>query len=412
MSSEEKAWTVIDLFSGCGGMSYGFAHRPSFRMIAAVDAEQAKPCEGFGKLDCNLNYESNIGTKPTEADIGALDPKEFLSDIAPRVSPPLRRGDLTVLLCCPPCTDFSRAKPVNHLVDLPKNTLVQKSADFVEAFFPEFVLMENARELIQGNHAHHYLAFKHRLESMGYVVEGDVHLLTKYGLPQIRERALVIASRVGPVKTLDDMWKGLRLSAEATSVRHAIGHLSTTSLKAGEVGANDPMHRSPGFASELSRNRMDAVPADGGSWSDLAKHPQAEKLLTESMKKKIAEGKLGSHPDVYGRLAWNQPCVTIKRECAHVGNGRYAHPEQARLLTVREMSILQGFPENFIFASGSLANNYRHIGDAVPPMISYQLSALVTWMKTGIKPPPAEWVLPGTSLKTADIVEVPEFELE
>ncbi|MBY0523370.1 MAG: DNA cytosine methyltransferase [Gemmataceae bacterium] len=67
------------------------------------------------------------------------------------------------------------------------------------------------------------------------------------------------------------------------------------------------------------------------------------------------------------------------------------------------MALLQGFPNNFIFASDSQANRYRHIGDAVPPLISYQLSALVTWMKTGKRPQPEMWVLQDTSLRSKDI---------
>ena len=121
------------------------------------------------------------------------------------------------------------------------------------------------------------------------------------------------------------------------------------------------------------------------------------------MKSRIAKRDFGSHPDVYGRLAWDRPSVTIKRECAHVGNGRYSHPEQARLLTVREMAQLQGFPKDFVFISHSIANRYRHIGDAVPPLISYQLSALVAWMKTGIRPTPSDWILPNTSMSIDDI---------
>ena len=98
-------------------------------------------------------------------------------------------------------------------------------------------------------------------------------------------------------------------------------------------------------------------------------------LLTPAMARRVARGDLGSHPDIYGRLWWDRPAVTIKRECGHVGNGRYAHPEQDRLCTVREMALLQGFPRDYPF-TGSLANMYRHIGDAVPPLISYQLAAL------------------------------------
>ncbi len=384
-------------------MSYGFHRRRPFRIIAAVDAEQAKPCEGFGKLDCNTTYRANIGLEPFDRDIAAMDPQAFLREIADRTSPPLKRGSLTALLCCPPCTDFSRANPSNHLSDRPKNSLVGKCADFVEAFLPEFVVMENARELIRGNHPHHYREFVRRLGGLGYQVRGGVHLLTQYGLPQIRERALVIASRVGQAKVLDDLWHGWELSATATTVRHAIGALGHPPLAPGEASADDPAHQSPGFGSEVVRQRMAAIPRDGGSWTDLAGHPSAGGLLIGSMRNRLAAGDLGSHPDVYGRLSWDRPGVTIKRECAHVGNGRYAHPEQTRLLTVREMAMLQGFPRSYAFPSPSLANRYRHVGDAVPPLISYQLSALVSWMKTGRRPPPSQWLLPETSLRRRDV---------
>jgi len=395
-------WPVIDLFSGSGGMSYGFAKRPPFRIIAAVDAEIAKPCEGTGKLGCNLTYEANLGIRPWNDDLSEGQPIRLLERNG------LSRGELTVLLCCPPCTDFSRAKPANHLTDSPKNSLVVRCADIVEALFPEFVVMENARELITGNNSHHYRTFVSRLKELGYDVRGKVNLLTRFGLPQIRERAIVIASRLGKTKTLDDLWEGWSVKEGATAVRHAIGHLSIEKLDAGEMSTEDSMHISPGFGTGVVRERMDAIPRDGGSWFDLATHPRGDKLLIASMKDRLRRKDLGSHPDVYGRLAWNRPAVTIKRECAHVGNGRYAHPEQTRLLTVREMAILQGFPEEYTFASNSLANRYRHIGDAVPPLISYQLSALVAWMKTGFKPQPDQWILPGTSLRVTDVVpEIP-----
>jgi DNA (cytosine-5)-methyltransferase 1 len=124
------------------------------------------------------------------------------------------------------------------------------------------------------------------------------------------------------------------------------------------------------------------------------------------MQRRAAAGNLGSHPDVYGRLWWDRPAVTIKRECGHIGNGRYAHPEQDRLCTVREMSILQGFPNDYRFA-GSLSNMYRHIGDAVPPLISYQLAAACRWMLTGERPDPAELILPGGRLSAADLEAIP-----
>ena len=125
-------------------------------------------------------------------------------------------------------------------------------------------------------------------------------------------------------------------------------------------------------------------------------------LLTPAMARRVARGDFGSHPDIYGRLWWDRPAVTIKRECGHIGNGRYAHPEQDRLCTVREMALLQGFPRDYTFA-GSVANMYRHIGDAVPPLVSFQLAGLCAWILSGVRPAPAELILPGCHLSAADL---------
>jgi len=72
---------------------------------------------------------------------------------------------------------------------------------------------------------------------------------------------------------------------------------------------------------------MQAIPTDGGSWMGLLNDPASAKLLTPSMQRIARERKFGSYPDVYGRMAWDKPAPSIKRECSHVGNGRYAHPE-------------------------------------------------------------------------------------
>jgi DNA (cytosine-5)-methyltransferase 1 len=119
------------------------------------------------------------------------------------------------------------------------------------------------------------------------------------------------------------------------------------------------------------------------------------------------KGRLGSHPDVYGRVAWDSPMPTIKRECGHVGNGRYAHPTQDRLLSLREMAILNGFPMHYRFGGSSLANRYRHVGDAVPPVISYQLAGAISWTLCGVRPSAESMILPGTHLRTTDITEDP-----
>ena len=137
---------------------------------------------------------------------------------------------------------------------------------------------------------------------------------------------------------------------------------------------------------------------------------EGAKIREPKQKRSIEKKEFGSFPDVYGRLWWEKPCVTIKRECAHVGNGRYAHPEQHRLCTVREMGLMNGFPTDYVF-NGSLSNKYRHIGDAVPPIISFQISKLCQWMLTGEKPSIFDCILPNTTLDQRDIVSQPIGEL-
>ncbi len=369
-------------------MSFGFHAHPLFEIIGAADAQLAKPSSGPGKLDCNSTYELNIGVRPINANLGEVTPRDLASQM--EVKNP------TVLIACAPCTGFSRANSNNHVQDDARNSLVARSADFIEQFKPDIFLMENARELLKGNFTHHFAYLRSRLIEMGYSVSAQIHFLDQFGLPQRRERALVIASRLKtPLRTLDDLWAGYAINPIATWVRYAIENLPV--IRAGESHPEDPFHVSPKFG-EVGSERLKNIPHNGGSWIDLAKHKRAEVLLTPAMKRYIAKNDFGSHPDVYGRLWWDRPAVTIKRECGHTGNGRYAHPEQDRLCTVREMAILQGFPKSFVFADTSIGNMYRHIGDAVPPLISYQLAKVCEWMLTGTKPHIESVILPETHL--------------
>jgi DNA (cytosine-5)-methyltransferase 1 len=392
-------WAVADLFSGAGGMSYGFHAHPDFQVAGAVDAQLGKPSTGPGKLGCNVSYQANLGVQPLEADLAAADPADICAALG------LSAGQITVLAACPPCTGFSRTMARNHLRDDRRNGLVRRVSAFVEVLRPDIVVMENARELVMGRFSAHLTGLLADLSALGYRVGASTHTLDRFGLPQRRERALVIAARRPlPLHDLADLWAGWRVGPKATHVRRAIWELPP--VRAGEADPADGLHVSPALTTDASRRRLAAMPRDGGSWADLIAHPEAPALLTPAMQRRAAAGDLGSHPDVYGRLWWDRPAVTIKRECGHVGNGRYAHPEQDRLCTVREMSILQGFPRGYRFA-GSLSNMYRHIGDAVPPLISYQLAAACRWMLTGDRPGPGELILPGCHLTEADVESVP-----
>jgi DNA (cytosine-5)-methyltransferase 1 len=390
-----QPWPVVDLFSGAGGMSCGFHRHRDFAIAGAADAQIGKPSARQGSLGCNASYVASIGVHPVPAELEVSDPSEVCQAMELGSSMPV------VLTACPPCTGFSRTMASNHLRDDQRNSLVGRVADYAALLRPEIIIVENARELVTGRFATHLHGLAARLSRQGYQVTAGTYFLTAFGLPQRRERALVIAVR-RPLRLRDlpALWQGWRIDAKATHVRRAIWDLPP--VRAGQAHPGDPLHVSPALRSAANRRRLAAVPHDGGSWADLILQPDSSVLLTPAMARRVANGNLGSHPDIYGRLHWNRPAVTVKRECGHIGNGRYAHPEQDRLCTVREVSILQGFPRDYLLA-GSLANMYRHVGDAVPPLISYQLAGLCRWILTGERPEAEELILPGCHLTADDL---------
>lgn len=394
---KQNAHGVVDLFSGAGGMSFGFHKHPAFKLLAAADAEIGKPSMKAGTLRCNSTYALNMGVEPVQVDLGRIDPGELRERLG------IGDRHVSVLSACAPCTGFSRANPQNHLRNDHRNNLVEQSGYFATALNADILVMENARELLSGNFACHFQTLKSHLEKHGYNVHADRHMLTRYGLPQIRERALVIAVKSHlSLKTLPELWDGFEVAGESITVRKAFSAIRPDA-------GNTTMY--PKFSDETVLNRLAAIPKDGGSWTDLIFHRNKDALLTGAMKRRIEKNKLGSHPDVYGRMWWNRPAPTIKRECAHIGNGRYAHPEEDRLCSVREMAILQGFPNEFQFNGNSVSNNYRHIGDAVPPLISYQIACLCQWILGGEKPTPRQWVLPDTHLKVEDLIPTQQRKL-
>jgi len=266
------------------------------------------------------------------------------------------------LISCAPCTGFSQKKSRNHVQDDRRNRLVERAAVFAAAWRPRYIVIENVKELLQGRHKHHFQSLHHSLIALGYDVFAEVHDLKDFGLPQSRIRSLIVA-KLGGTLHID-----LPRVESRRTVRDAIGHLPV--IAAGETHPDDPMHTCPRL-SEHSLARMKAIPVDGGSWTDLTEDQAHLRIPSMNVEKP------SSFPDVYGRLAWDKPAPTITRECSHPGNGRYSHPEQDRLLSVREMALLQGFPPDYVF-EGTLSFKYRQIGDAVPPMIASMIADAIS----------------------------------
>lgn len=336
-------------------MSCGFVRHGGFTPIGAADLEVAKPSHGRGVTSCNATYERNIGLRPMSADLSVATPGEVAAHFG------FKPADVDVLISCAPCTGFSQKQSKNHAEDDPRNKLVERTALFAAEWKPQYIIIENVKELLKGRHKHHFQGLCKQLAALGYHVAAEVHDLKEFGLPQSRLRSLIVAKLGGPFDL------HLPRVSRTRTVRDAIGHLPP--LEAGDSCSSDEMHLCPSMRAE-SLARMRAIPRDGGSWIDIP--AELAHLRIPSMNAK----KPGSFPDIYGRLRWDGVAPTVTRECSHPGNGRYSHPEQDRLLSVREMALIQGFPEDYVFL-GSLSFKYRQIGDAVPPLVSKLIAAAV-----------------------------------
>ena len=100
----------------------------------------------------------------------------------------IQKGDLDVLIACPPCTGFSQKNPRNHNGEDPRNGLVERVSVFVDGMKPRFVVMENVPALASGVHLQRLNKLVNDLERLGYDVWCDVVDFSERGLPQRRRR--------------------------------------------------------------------------------------------------------------------------------------------------------------------------------------------------------------------------------
>lgn len=126
-----------------------------------------------------------------------------------------------------------------------------------------------------------------------------------------------------------------------------------------------------GSLSALDREVVRSVPP-GGNWRQLGDDFASKRI--EQIRRSAAEGK-GSRSTYYGRLRWDRPSYTVSTYFSRPGNGCFIHPEQPRLISVREGARLQSFPDAYRFA-GRGRDLFVQVGNAVPPLLAYQLGAV------------------------------------
>jgi len=339
-TSEPARIGVVDFFCGAGGVSAGLqrSSESEFVIVEGLDND----------IHCARTFEDMVGAPCDRADILELanNPIRLAEKIA---SWDLSRFRHVLLVGCAPCQGFAaHRKSIGG--DDPRRNLFEAFCKIVSIVQPDSIFMENVPDLFSKGHWPHFEAGRRTLMAAGYHVKSGIYNFAGFGLPQERFRAVVLAFRREfdlPAAPLEP--------AEYRTVRDAIGHLRA--LRSGEEDPADSMHAASNHR-ESTLEILRRVPKDGGN-RPMGVGP---KCLDRT---RLAHG---GYTDVYGRLAWDRPSVTVTARCRTPSCGRFAHPDQDRGLTTREAALLQGFPDSYRF-SGPFDDGFKQVGNAVSPLV-------------------------------------------
>lgn len=362
-----KRLTAVDLFCGCGGISAGL-RSAGFDVLAGVDL--------------NRHYISSFRENFPEArtlewDLTAMTPAEFMKRVG------IKSGDLDLVAGGPPCQGFSKNVPRKYrFLQDSRNLLIKTFLDYCEVFQPRMILMENVAEMKNGFDQAYTNEILERLQEEGYTVTHAVLNAADYGVPQRRRRAFFFANRLGvrfspPAATHmepDDSTQGsLIASSNHVCVWDAIGDLPP--LDNGEK--RDPAQYACAPFSEfqkLMRNGQDLVRNHVARFLRPTQFARLAALQPgqghKDLPKDLQVG--GGYSGAYGRLTKGMVAPTITRWVFHPGSGRWGHPVDVRVISIREVARIQSFPDNFTFV-GSYTQQAAQLGNAVPPLLIRRL---------------------------------------
>jgi DNA (cytosine-5)-methyltransferase 1 len=338
--------TIVDLFSGCGGLTLGVAEaaRAVDRGIdVRLAAEHDPAIASVYRANFRVHADRMISdvTKVFGGSFGRVASKAE-SSVRARVGP------VDFLVGGPPCQGHSTLN--NHTRgDDPKNRLYLRMARAAEILRPRVVLVENV-PAVERDQAGVVSASRRWLEHLGYRVTTAVHSLTSIGVPQTRTRHLLVATRDGSTSAELPDWAQ---TDESRDLQWAIG----------DIEAGGPTaHQTAGVLSPENMRRARYL-------LDNDEYDLPNRLRPECQR--------GPHKykSMYGRLRWDEPAQTITTGFGSPGQGRYFHPSRPRTLTAHEAARIQFIPDWFDFSAlphrGWVA---RAIGNAVPSKLSYVLA--------------------------------------
>jgi DNA (cytosine-5)-methyltransferase 1 len=365
-----KELTVVDVFSGAGGMSTGFANAlgrdgEKYKIIFAVDRD-AQAMQTF-----RLNHFPEVPLDGQDAraccaDVKEIDAARILAAIHPK-----KRVD--VLIGGPSCQGVSPAGLRNPSDR--RNQMLLAFVRLVRELRPKWFVMENVPGLTHSNNLELLAEILKLLEGIkGYRVASDVLLASDYGVPQFRYRLFLIGTRTNaPIRFPMATHAASSTPCGATrhdechhyvSVADAIRDLADiqpadTRFKPAKYHPKSVTNHFCRNMTLLNKKRI-AYVRRGHDWHDIP-----IKLLPERYFITRSSDQKGS----YGRLAWDWPAYTVTNASLNITAGAFTHPNHDRCLSVREVARLQSFSDGYVF-HGSVEAQYRQVGNAVPPLMA------------------------------------------
>jgi DNA (cytosine-5)-methyltransferase 1 len=349
-------FTFADLFAGAGGLTAGLVRNVQLEPTFAVEFDRSAAA----------TYAENFGNHVFAGDIRAV----------------TRFPHVDVIVGGPPCQGFSPLGTRSPHDE--RNNLWREYLRAVRSADPKVFVMENVPELLRSQQ---YADFKALATASGYTVREEVLNAADYGAPQRRRRAIVIGVQGGdpqfPNPTHQDPSKAVSGSPWRT-VRDAFVGVPTEPDRAPPVSSVTLESRDLHFGRDPrpeSRERYRAVPP-GGNRFDLQRN------RPDITPRCWTEKRTGS-TDIFGRLWWDRPSVTVRTEFFKPEKGRYLHPEADRPITHFEACRLQGFDDSFRW-TGSKIEIARQIGNAVPVALAAAIGRSLVDLLEGVHGEAAE----------------------
>lgn len=320
---------AIELFAGAAGLALGI-EKAGFETIGLVEFdESASKTLKFNRPEWNVIHDDI-------ANISKLDLEDYFS---------INKGELDLLSGGAPCQAFSYAGKRLGLEDT-RGTLFYHYALFLEKLQPKMFLFENVKGLTSHDGGKTFKTILSIFESEGYTVQSKVLNAWDFGVAQKRERMIMVGIR-------NDL-------IDRISFEYPQPHSYKPVLR--DILLDCPQSQGMQY-SEHKRKLFELVPP-GGYWRDIP-----EDIAKEYMKSTWNMG--GGRTGILRRLSLDEPSLTILTSPSQKQTER-CHPLEARPFTIRESARIQSFPDNWAF-QGSIGNQYKQIGNAVPVNLAYEV---------------------------------------